>query len=175
MTRHHSLCNDGSIVATEGKACQMALAVSFCYCQFDWLMALLMSGSSPTPTAMFASCVIIRTTKGCVSHFEAEEACKEPIPPSLTRRNPSSCSKNYISHSNCGGRPLCALWINTLSASSLGQSWTCHVTLFFHHCLRKQRYYLIVASELKVPPGDCVALIAYTRSSGLFRYKWVQA
>ena len=163
MRRHHSLCNDGSFVATEGKACQMALAVSCCYCQSVWLMALLMFGSSPTPTAMFASCVIIRGTKGRVSHSEAEEACNEPIPPSLTGRNPSFCPKNYASYSTSGGRLFCALWINTLSASSLGLSWNCHVSLFFHHCLRKQREYLIVASELKVPPGDCVALIAYLK------------
>ena len=127
MRRHHSLCNDGSFVATEGKACQMALAVSCCYWLFDWLMALLKFGTSPTPTAMFASCMIFRATKGCVSHSETKEACREPIPPSLTERNSSSCPKNYISHSNSGGRPL---WINTLSASSLGQSWNCHVTLF---------------------------------------------
>ena len=74
MRRHHSLCNDGSFVATKGKGCQMALAVSCCYCHFDWVMALLMFGSSPTLTAMFASCVIIRATKGRVSHSEAEEA-----------------------------------------------------------------------------------------------------
>ena len=109
MRRHHSLCNDGSFIVTKGKGCQMALAVSCCYCQFDWLMALLIFGSSPTPTALFASCVIIRATKGRVSHSEAEEACKESIPLSLTGRNPSSCPKNYIFHSNSGGRPLCAL------------------------------------------------------------------
>ena len=76
MMIHHSLRNDGSFVVAEEKACQMDLEFSCCYCQFDWLMALLMFGSSPTPTALFASCVIIRATKGCVSHSEAEEACR---------------------------------------------------------------------------------------------------
>ena len=76
MRRHHSLRNDGSFVAAEEKACQMALAISCCYCQFDWLKALLMFGISSTPTAMFASCVIIRATKGCVSHSKTEEACR---------------------------------------------------------------------------------------------------
>ena len=54
-------------------------------------MALLMFGSSPTPTALYASCVIFRATKGRVSHSEAEEACKESIPLSLIERNSSSC------------------------------------------------------------------------------------
>ena len=49
-------------------------------------MALLMFGTSPTPTAMFASCVIIRATKGRISHSEAEEACREPIPTGFTGR-----------------------------------------------------------------------------------------
>ena len=76
MRRHHSLCNDGSFVVAEEKACKMDLAISCCYCQFDWRMALLIFGSSPTPIALFASCVIIRATKDRVSHSEAEEACR---------------------------------------------------------------------------------------------------
>ena len=64
MRGHHSLRKDRYFVASEGIACQTALAISSCYCHFDWLVALLMFGTSPTPTAMFASCVIIRATKG---------------------------------------------------------------------------------------------------------------
>ena len=146
MRIHHSLCKDGSFVASERIACHMALAVSYCNYLFNWLMALLMFGIFPTRTAMFAFRVIIRATKGRVSHSEAE-ACREPIPTSPTGRNLSSYPTNY----SCPIQSLVEghFLIYELILSLL-LHWDCHelsCDFIIHCCLRKLVVHTIVVGS----------------------------
>ena len=78
MRGHHSLRQDISFVASERIACQKALAVSSCYCLFDRLMVHLMFGTSSTPTAIFAPCVIISSTKALLVILRQRKHVENP-------------------------------------------------------------------------------------------------